>query len=110
MIRYGSQAPAEVGVYLPQPYFSVLGRTGTVKEIDRGRGIAGIRWKECMDVSLGWRARHEELEERVRSAGTLLADREMPAPERDEISQEFIDAWQQFTKNMKQMPVSRITR
>jgi hypothetical protein len=63
-----------------------------------------------MNVSLGWRARHEELEERVRSAGTLLADREMPAVERDEISQEFIIAWQQFTKNMKQMPESRITR
>ena len=60
-----------------------------------------------MNVSLGWRARHDELEERVRSAGTLLADRHMPAVEREELSQEFIVAWQQFTQNVKQMPDSQ---
>lgn len=63
-----------------------------------------------MNGSLAWRARYDELEERVRSAGTLLADRNLPDPERDEISDEFIRAWQQFCENIKQHPESQIDR
>ena len=63
-----------------------------------------------MDGSLAWRARYDELEERVRSAGTLLADRNLPDPERDEISDEFIRAWQQFCETIKQQPESQIDR
>jgi hypothetical protein len=63
-----------------------------------------------MDGSLAWRARYDDLEERVRSAGTLLADRTMPEPERDEVSDEFIRAWQQFCETIQQHPESQIEK
>lgn len=61
-----------------------------------------------MDGSLGWRTRHDQLGERVRSAGTLLADRNRPEPERAQISDEFIRAWQQFCTNLKQHPENEV--
>lgn len=61
-----------------------------------------------MDGSLAWRARYDELEERLRSAGTQLADRSLPESERDEVSDEFIRAWQQFCETIKQQPESPI--
>jgi len=62
-----------------------------------------------MDGSHRWRTRYEELAERVRSAGALLADRSRSTPERDELSHEFIYAWQQFCQTIKQHPASRGT-
>lgn len=59
-----------------------------------------------MDGTLGWRTRHDQLGEQVRSAGTLLADRTMPEPQRQQISNEFVRAWQQFCENVKQHPTN----
>ncbi|HLZ68384.1 MAG TPA: hypothetical protein VKV26_00600 [Dehalococcoidia bacterium] len=59
-----------------------------------------------MDESQPWQAHYDELRAVLRRIGAILGDKRTPAPDRETAAQEFISAWQQITRHIKDQPAT----
>lgn len=57
-----------------------------------------------MDGDPSWQARHDELRARLQQSGNLIGDKEIPAADREQAAEVFVNTWQEFCRHLREHP------